>query len=128
MHPAGKRGLYFAVAVKQNKLIQYNFRYDNLTIYDGSTNTSPRIGKYCGNSLPSSVISSTNKVFIHFKTDGSGTSGKSFKLQYHPISKYIMTQSFQYVQTFPACPNITLKSQSFPHVYLQAWNLSDWCC
>ena len=89
-NPAGKRGLYFAVAVKQNKLIQCNFRYDVLTIYDGSTNTSPTIGKYCGDSLPSSEISSTNKITFRFKTDGSGTK-QGFKVEYHPHSKYFST-------------------------------------
>ena len=68
------------------KLTQCNFSYDALTIYDGSTNTSPTIGKYCGDSLPSSQISSSNEVFMHFHTDSRNTK-KGFKLAYHPWSK-----------------------------------------
>ena len=92
MYPASKRPL-FCCGEKQ-MIKHFNFSYDALTIYDGSSNTSPMIGKYCGDLLPSSQISSTNKVLIHFETDWA-TTRKGFKLEYHTNSKrYISIAQF----------------------------------
>ena len=46
---------------------------------------SPIIGEYC-DSTPSSKISSSNRLFIHFHSDWSGT-GSGFKLEYNATSK-----------------------------------------
>ena len=59
------------------------FSYDSLTVYDGDSNGSPMLGKYCGTSIPPSHISSNNNIFIHFDTDGYQTK-TGFKLEYHP--------------------------------------------
>merc|ERR1711971_163669 len=74
-------------------LIHFNFLHfdlypsencvDSLKIYDGGSNTSPMLGNpYCGNSPPPShsQISSSNQLFIHFRTDTSDTGG-GFKLE-----------------------------------------------
>ena len=42
------------------------------------------IGKYCGDSIPSSHISSSNKILIHFKTNYYDNSDSGFKLEYNP--------------------------------------------
>ena len=42
------------------------------------------IGKYCGDSIPSSHISSSNKILIHFKTNYHDNSDSGFKLEYNP--------------------------------------------
>jgi len=52
-----------------------------LTIFDGPSIKSPKIGKYCGSSLPPSFVSSGSEIFIHFKTD-SDFNGPGFKLEY----------------------------------------------
>ena len=54
-------------------------------MYDGGSMTSPMIGEYC-DSLPSSLISSSNRLFIRFYSDFSFT-GTGFKLQYNATSK-----------------------------------------
>jgi hypothetical protein len=57
-----------------------------LTIYDGASSTSSMMGKYCGDSVPPSHVSSSNKVLIHFLSDGSNTYG-GFQMEYNPTSK-----------------------------------------
>ena len=58
-----------------------------MTIYDGSSITSPTFGNpYCGDSLPPSQISSTNQLFFHFRTDFWNTE-TGFKLEYNATSK-----------------------------------------
>ena len=65
----------------------FDFRHDSLTIFDGGTNTSPKLGNpYCGDSLPSSQISSRNHLFIYFHSDRLNT-GTGFKLEYNATSK-----------------------------------------
>ena len=54
-------------------------------MYDGGSMTSPIIGEYC-DSTPSSKISSSNRLFIHFHSDFSGTES-GFKLEYNATSK-----------------------------------------
>ena len=44
------------------------------------------IGKYCGDSIPPSHISSSNEVLIHFQSDGSSTRA-GFQMEYQPIGK-----------------------------------------
>jgi len=44
---------------------------DSLFLFDGSDASSPLIGAYSGNSLPSVVLSSGNKVFIKFSSNSS---------------------------------------------------------
>ena len=58
--------------------------YDSLTIYDGGSSTSVMIGKYCGNSIPPSLVSSSNEVLIKFQSDGSWTES-GFKMEYNPL-------------------------------------------
>ena len=57
-----------------------------MTIYDGGSSTSSMMGKYCGDSIPTSHISSSNEVIIHFQSDGSVYSA-GFKMEYHPTGK-----------------------------------------
>ena len=44
------------------------------------------MGKYCGDSIPPSHVSSSNEVLIQFKSDGSQTRA-GFKMEYNPIGK-----------------------------------------
>ncbi len=43
---------------------------DSLYIYDGNDATAPLIGGYTGNTLPESIVSSSDKMFINFVTSG----------------------------------------------------------
>ncbi|TWW71482.1 Cubilin Precursor [Takifugu flavidus] len=44
---------------------------DSFPVRDGSTETDPLIGKYCGSVLPAPVRSSSNFLWIRFKSDSS---------------------------------------------------------
>ena len=44
------------------------------------------MGMYCGDSIPPSQVSSSNKVLIHFQSDGTGT-GAGFQVKYNPTGK-----------------------------------------
>ena len=66
-----------------------------MTIYDGASDASPLIGKYCGrpglvSGPPPSLISTNNEIFIYFKTD-SGWSEKGFKLEYKSRGELVIT-------------------------------------
>ena len=65
------------------------FSLDSLTLYDGDSNSSLMLGKYCGDSNPPSHISSSNNIFIHFQSNGIylGYAGTGFKLKYHLSGK-----------------------------------------
>ena len=43
--------------------------YDYLLIYNGTTTSSPLIGKYTGTTIPSSVTASSGKMLIEFRSD-----------------------------------------------------------
>ena len=58
-----------------------------MKIYNGEFNEDSKFGKYCGKTIPSSITSITNKVYIHFHSD-SNYNFKGFKLEYQSISKY----------------------------------------
>ena len=62
----------------------YCFSYDTLTIYDGGSITSPMIGKYC-DSIPPTIITTSNEVFIHFQTNAVFTES-GFKMEYNATS------------------------------------------
>ena len=70
----------------QNKtkfsILNLNFSFDSLTLYDGDSNSALMIGKInCGSLIPNNQKSSTNSVLIHFKSDPSVTKS-GFKLKY----------------------------------------------
>ena len=57
-----------------------------MTIYDGGSSTSSMMGKYCGDSIPPSQVSSSNEVLIQFQSDGSVTEA-GFQMEYNPTGK-----------------------------------------
>ena len=61
------------------------FSWDSLTVYDGDSNTSPMMGKYCGNSIPPSHVSSSNEILINFYSDGA-VAGAGFQMEYNPTN------------------------------------------
>lgn len=46
-------------------------RYDYVAVYDGQDTLAPLLGKFCGAVLPPDLRSSTNQLFIIFRTDAS---------------------------------------------------------
>ena len=92
---SGKPVLLYHAFLKNATNWKCNFSNDSLTIYDGNSNSSRVLGIYCGDSIPSSHITSSNNVFIQFRSDGS-TTKPGFKIEYGPYSK----QKFSQVMNF----------------------------
>ncbi|XP_034025114.1 cubilin [Thalassophryne amazonica] len=56
-------------------------RYDYVTVYDGQDTMAPLLGKFCGTVLPPDLRSSTNHLFLVFRTDAS-VSGIGWRATY----------------------------------------------
>lgn len=62
-------------------------QYDYVAIYDGTVNSSENlIDKYCGDQIPSSILSRTNSLFIEFVTDDN-IEDKGFLFEYSSHSQ-----------------------------------------
>ena len=44
------------------------------------------MGKYCGDSVPPSHVSSSNEILVHFQSDGTIASA-GFQMEYNPQGK-----------------------------------------
>ncbi|XP_053208265.1 cubilin-like [Panonychus citri] len=55
-----------------------NLNTTHIDIHDGSTQVAPKLGRFCPIARTTSVISSDNRMFIHFLSKG-GTGSSSFK-------------------------------------------------
>ena len=60
------------------------FSYDYVLLRDGNSTSSSQIGKYCGNNIPPSSVSTGNELYIHFHTDVSTVRG-GFNMSYDTI-------------------------------------------
>ena len=56
-------------------------RYDYVAVYDGPDTLAPLLGKFCGAVIPPNLRSSTNQMFIVFRTDAS-VSGVGWRAVY----------------------------------------------
>ncbi|XP_041824165.1 cubilin [Melanotaenia boesemani] len=56
--------------------------YDHVAVYDGPDTFAPLLGKFCGTVLPPNLRSSTNQLFIVFRTDAS-INGIGWRATYH---------------------------------------------
>ncbi len=45
---------------------------DKVSVYDGEDANAPLLGEFTGSTLPSTINSTGNKMYIHFETDGAG--------------------------------------------------------
>jgi len=43
--------------------------FDSVKVYDGADDSAPLIGLFCGGKLPEDLISSSNYLFVSFKSD-----------------------------------------------------------
>uniref|UniRef100_A0A3Q1IYA9 Uncharacterized protein n=1 Tax=Anabas testudineus TaxID=64144 RepID=A0A3Q1IYA9_ANATE len=67
--PAGERvALNFT---DMNLESHSNCMFDYVEVRDGRMETDPLIGRYCGNSLPAPILSSTNFLWVLFRSDSS---------------------------------------------------------
>ncbi len=54
---------------------------DTVTVYDGGSPSSPLVDRYNGYALPGPIISSSNKLYVTFVSDGSGVNS-GFRARY----------------------------------------------
>ena len=78
------------------------FSYGSLTIYDGGSSTSPMMGKYCGDSIPPSHVSSSNEILIYFQSDPECCTGAGFNMKYNPIGN---TKAYFFLKSYENCQN-----------------------
>ncbi|XP_065072372.1 CUB and peptidase domain-containing protein 2-like [Rhopilema esculentum] len=75
----------YTMELKLNNLdmeFDSNCDYDFVEIFDGPTDKTHRLGKFCGNKVPKRPLKpSGNKVLIKFRSDDS-TGGRGFKLEW----------------------------------------------
>lgn len=55
--------------------------YDFLQIFDGSSTTSPSIGVYCNNNIPTTITSTSGAITIQFISD-PGVTGNGFEIDW----------------------------------------------
>uniref|UniRef100_A0A4W6DZH6 CUB domain-containing protein n=1 Tax=Lates calcarifer TaxID=8187 RepID=A0A4W6DZH6_LATCA len=111
--PAGERvALNFT---HMNLESHSNCLFDYVEVRDGRTETDPLIGKYCGSTLPAPMTSSSNFLWIRFRSDSSvsraacgGTLSGTGQLRspYHPnayphnkVCEWVINQPQGYVVT-----------------------------
>ena len=71
-----------------------------MTIYDGGSSTSPMMGKYCGDSIPPSHISSSKEIMVHFKTVSWTYGNNGFKMEYRPTGNKSIQNNTEYFGSF----------------------------
>jgi len=54
---------------------------DMLSIYDGENASAPLLGEYTGSTLPGTIVSTGNKIYVSLSTDGS-TQAPGFKAEF----------------------------------------------
>ena len=58
--------------------VAHYLRANDRQVRDGADETAPLVGRYCGSTLPSSYLTSSNQLWVNFKSDGS-TRGSGFR-------------------------------------------------
>lgn len=51
-----------------------------MILHDGPTPESPVLGKYCGNTLPDSIVTTSNELWIVFSSDSTNSTKKGFNI------------------------------------------------
>ncbi|XP_077520207.1 dorsal-ventral patterning tolloid-like protein 1 [Amblyomma americanum] len=52
--------------------------YDHISLYDGDSTDAPTLGRFCGAKVPHPILSTTNRMYMVFKSDAS-VQRKGFK-------------------------------------------------
>ena len=87
--------LTWLIQVQMGQTIETNFLSfdlyigDSLAIYDGFSSPSFMLGRYYWNSIPLSLVSSSNEVLILFQSyySGNWNSHSGFKMEYNPTGE-----------------------------------------
>ena len=65
----------------ENEISLVLFSYDYVEVYDGLLPTDRKLGRYCQQSQISTVTSTSNNMYIKFRSDYSGSQG-GFHVRY----------------------------------------------
>ncbi|RVE59186.1 hypothetical protein OJAV_G00201620 [Oryzias javanicus] len=90
---AHNRQCIYLIQLPSNEKVALNFTdmdlethsgcsLDYVEVRDGDVEAAPLIGKYCGNSLPAPIVSSSNALWIRFKSDDT-VSRSGFRAVYN---------------------------------------------
>jgi len=74
-----------SLAVSEMALEQHTSCYDSVSLYDGSSGSSPLLGTFC-TVVPPTIISSGPSLFVVFRTDHSVNTGH-FSLSWTFVSQ-----------------------------------------
>ena len=66
-----------------------NCCFDAVKVYDGADDSAPLLGLFCGDKLPEDLISSSNYVFVSFKSDAY-TTKDGFRITYKTTGKLLV--------------------------------------
>jgi PKD repeat protein len=116
--------------VDSGAVVQLIFRNFNLaagdTLYCYSRGAGDTlIGKFSGNTLPDTIVSSTPKMFLNFKTNGSGTSS-GWEVRYSAVvtPKFDFTASTRLLCSGSNTIQFTVQPQStLTSDWLYQWNI-----
>uniref|UniRef100_A0A673M776 CUB domain-containing protein n=1 Tax=Sinocyclocheilus rhinocerous TaxID=307959 RepID=A0A673M776_9TELE len=92
---AHNRQCIYIIRMPRSELVALNFThmdlethsgclFDFVEVRDGTGETDPLIGKYCGTTLPAPILSTTNGLWICFKSDSS-VSHAGFRAMYEIV-------------------------------------------
>ncbi|KAK6490308.1 cubilin [Huso huso] len=124
---ANNRQCVYVIRQPADELIYLNFTnidleshgscsFDYIEVRDGSSETDALIGKYCGSELPAPITSTSNRLWIKFKSDASITKG-GFRAMYQVACGGVLSGTGT-IRT-PYHPN------AYPHDKTCAWVISQ---
>ncbi|KAM4718445.1 cubilin [Anableps anableps] len=90
--------------------------FDYVEVRDGRLETDPLIGKYCGSTLPAPILSSSNSLWIRFKSDNS-VSRAGFRAVYSAACGGILSGSGQLRSLYHPNP--------YPHNKVCEWVINQ---
>lgn len=79
------RGQQIQLNITDFVLENHRCQYDSLEIRNGRTFGSPLIGTFCGMDIPRQIISHTNNLYLHFKSDSS-RSERGFQIFWEAVT------------------------------------------
>ncbi|KAF6722152.1 Cubilin [Oryzias melastigma] len=124
---AHNRQCIYLIQLPSNEKVALNFTdmdlethsdcsFDYVEVRDGNVEAAPLIGKYCGNSLPAPIVSSSNSLWIRFKSDNA-VSHSGFRAVYTVACGGTLSGTGQFRS--PYHPN------AYPHNKLCEWVINQ---
>ncbi|GAB6032010.1 hypothetical protein CHUAL_010385 [Chamberlinius hualienensis] len=103
-----------------------NCQYDFVEVFDGGDDSAATFSRHCGRNLPPTVISTSNTVFVKFRTDSSVTS-TGFRATYEIVCGGILDgnsgllHSPYYPDAYPASRECIYLIRASPAKAINLW-------